>query len=152
MAAAVPFITAGLAVAGGLGQMSAAKRMESAAESSRALADANARRIELEAEEETRRLKKEQARRESTVRAYAAASGVTLSSGSVGTYLEEMETEHRQQRDWLASSARDRADIARFEGELGAQEIDYRAQQQRWRAVSSFGRGFGAGAEAGWFG
>lgn len=154
MAAALPFISIGLSVIGGLRQRSAATQYDVAADQTRALADDNAVRIEREAVEERRRLTLEQTRRESSARAYAAASGVTLQSGSVGNYLEEMTAEHRQQRDWLTKAAREEASITRKEGDLAGESLEYRGDQQRWRGTStmfsSIGSAYGAASSMGW--
>lgn len=81
------------------------------------IAEANARRIEMENEEAARRAEKEKERELSMGRARAVASGLAL-GGSSEIVLADLERTRDQEITWLRRSGRSQASIARQEGGL----------------------------------
>lgn len=113
---------------------------EQAAKEAEDIADANARREAMEAEEMAQRQEKEAAREESLARARAAASGVGGESQDI--YLEELSRTNQREIDWIRQSGRSRAAITRQSGASAA-------SQARREGVSAGLAGLGQAASYG---
>jgi len=111
-------------------QYKAGKRAESIAED-------NAHRAKMEAEEEARRLSRSQRRNQSSLRARAAASGIKL-SGSTKTYLDEYVDEDSRQLDWQKKSGKSREGLIRKQGKDQKKTAQYGAYGSFFNTMSSW--------------
>ena len=110
------------------------------------IAEENKRLQALETQEEARRLEREQSKTEALARAKAAATGA--GGESLDLYLEDMETQHNKELNWLKFSGASRNKIMGQEAEM--------AYTAGWgNVIGSAGSAagyLGEGAEAGeWF-
>lgn len=116
---------------------------EQAAQEAEDIADANARREAMEAEEMAQRAEKDAAREESLARARAFASGVGGESQEI--YLDDLHASNKREIDWIRRSGASRADLTRKEGRVSA------SQHRRKGTAAAIG-GFGSmvGQAADW--
>lgn len=110
-----------------------------AAEEAEDIADANAKREKMEAEEMAQRAEKDAAREESLARARAFASGVGGESQEM--YLDDLYASNRREIDWIRRSGSSRADLIKKEGRVAG-------KQHRREAVASGIAGFGKATSA----
>lgn len=98
----------------GSGLVAATQQYKQGKDSKRA-ADRNADRLEAEGAEEKRRTRREQKKRQSSLRARAAASGIKI-SGSTKTFLDDYIDEDERQLSWLSESTSSKSSILRKQG------------------------------------
>jgi len=121
---------------------SVSEQRKSAGQQERAAADAerigreNAAVIESETREEIRRAKLENAQTKGKAAAIAAASGVK-STGTVGTFLTDLDSAQKDSLDWLAKSGANRSRIAELTGQYTAAQGRAGATSTRANAVGT---------------
>lgn len=93
----------------------------------------NAAREREEAAEASRKLKLKQESILAETRARAGASGLSAKSETVGTYLEEMEKNFKEEQDWIKKSGASAAAIQAKQGEYQQQV----ATANMWGTISS---------------
>jgi hypothetical protein len=125
MGAAAPVIAA---VAGVVGTaysvysgIEAAERQEEAADEAMRIGRENAANIEAETAEQARRLKAQQEQEGAKARAVAASSGLVSSTGTLNTFLEDLDKGHAESLAWLERSGANRSRIAELSGGYTAQ-------------------------------
>lgn len=125
-----------------LGTAYSVVKQEQAADEAEDIAQANARREQLEAEEEAQRLADRTARESSLIKAIAAASGAE--GGSKEAYLREFEDQRSREINWIRKSGASRASITRAEGgvakttayaQMGSTLIQGSSQALQWYDV-----------------
>ena len=141
----------------------AARREEALGRERQAIAEENARRVEAEGMEESRRLSSQKAKEESAARAAAAASGALYlgddedALDSIALSLRDQKQENARQIDWQKLSTASQASLTRRQGaytmsEASARAAGYRseakaAQTKGWMgAATSLASSFGSGA------
>lgn len=109
-------------ISGVMGMRSGKKGEKAAKEAARE----NARLQRMETQEELRRMDRTEAFRQGEARALAGARGIRADTGSTRRVLDESAAEYTRQREWVAETGAQRANIAAKGGEgVG------RAQQQQ---------------------
>lgn len=117
---------------------------DKAAEEAEDIADANARREAMEAEEMAQRAEKDAAREEALARARAAASGVEGESQDL--YLKDLTQTNRRDIDWIRSSGASQAALTRREGRTAASTV-----RREGVAAGIAGLGQAANAAGSWY-
>ena len=112
---------------------------EQAAKEAEGIAEDNARREAMEAEEMAQRAEKEAAREESLSRARAAASGV--GGESTDLYQEDLAKTNQREIDWIRRSGASRADITRREGQQTASSYRSAGISQGIKGIGSVAAG-----------
>ena len=152
MGEAAPAIMAISAVIGAATAGYSAYQQHAAAEDVEKIAKKNAELAEQEAEEQARRLEKQQARELSMAKAKAAASGVDITSGSISDYLTEMEDWQKEELDWIRTTGRTSGQSYRDQGRIASQS----AKTGAWQSLGqmfSYGPGiYEGGQKAKWWG
>lgn len=140
MGPAVPYIALAFTVGGTVysvaEQRKAARQQEGAAAEAEKIGRQNAAVIESETRESAKRQKLADDQTSGKARALAAASGVE-STGSVGTFLSDLDTAQTESLNWLVKSGENRARIAQLTGEYTAAQGRAGASGTRAGAVSS---------------
>lgn len=107
-------------------------------------AERNAELIRRETDEQARRMKSQQKRRQSTLRARMAASGTKM-DGSNKTFLEEYVEEDERQLEWLQESGDSRAALTLRAGKDDKSALQTRAFTSFFSSVNDFG------SDSGWW-
>jgi hypothetical protein len=151
MATAAPAIMAITAVIGAATAGYSAYQQHQAAGDAEKIAKRNAELAEQEAEEQARRIEKQQSRDLSLAKAKAAASGVDITSGSVSSYLMELEDWQKEELDWIKSTGKTSGQSYRDQGRLASQS----AKSGSWQSLGqmfSYGPSiFESGQKAKWW-
>lgn len=124
--------------------LASAKQQYDAGKDAEKNAKRNAEFIRRETAEQSRRLKSQQRRQQSTLRARMAASGVKM-DGSSKTFLEEYVQEDERQLQWLEESGESRANLTRQAGKDEESAYRSRALSSFFSSVNDFG------SKSGWW-
>ena len=120
---------------------------EEARSAQNSIADANAERIRIEAEESAMRAEKEADRTNAMARARAAASGVGGKSSDL--YLWDLQRTQQREIDWIRFAGMSNANITK----MGGSYVNKKAQAEQVSTMfSGIGRGFEIAQESNMFG
>lgn len=109
-----------------------------AGQDSKDLADANAVRIRMQANETIRKTKLSQKQQTGSIVARQGSSGFSLKSESVGTYLDAMKTEFKNNISWMERARDSGIAIEQQQGQNIYNQSKWNAAGTAFSAVGNF--------------
>jgi len=136
--------------------MEAAETQKQAASEAERIGRENAANIEAETREEARRLALAQERELGKARAVAGASGLVSTSGTINTFIEDLQEGQAESLAWLNQSGANRARIAKltggYTGAIGRAGAETTLAQPIGQGISNVGAAASiAGQQGSWW-